>query len=202
MGSKSKSGTSKRATAASEPQDHVAPACKRSKKAQDEIFSTISLSDHATGAVKEVYAVDIDMDTVATVDRTSAIDSHDLEGAEDEDADDIDMQDDHRESSGGESDVEDDEDQELRANAVITHKKEAHTSDRVQKVLTNPEIEAAFRDQYMAQITQAFGDELNTLRETDSLERPHLELLIDSLNQTGRIYSAVEKALWVARDGQ
>jgi len=31
--------------------------------------------------------------------------------------------------------------------------------------MTNPEIEAAFHDQYMTQITQAFGDELMQLRE-------------------------------------
>lgn len=72
----------------------------------------------------------------------------------------------------------------------------------MQKQLTNPEIEAAFHDQYMTQITQAFGDELNTLRETDSLEGPHLELLIDSLNQTGHIFRVMEKELWVAGDPQ
>ncbi|KAI8601481.1 hypothetical protein EDD21DRAFT_106787 [Dissophora ornata] len=125
-----------------------------------------------------------------------------VQAEEDEDDNnDVDMQDDDRESSDQESDVEDDEDQELKANAA-TEPKEAHTSDRVQKTLTNPEIEAAFHDKYMTKIMLAFGDELNTLRETDSLEGVQLELLIDSLNQTGHIYSAVEKALWVAEDGQ
>ncbi|KAF9960652.1 hypothetical protein BGZ72_006383 [Mortierella alpina] len=117
----------------------------------------------------------------------------------DDEDNDMEMQDD-RESSDEGSDVEDDEDQELRTNNASSQKKEAHTSDRVQKIMTNPEIEAAFHDQYMTQITQAFGDELNTLRETDSLEDSHLELLIDSLNQTGHIYRVLEKELWVAGD--
>lgn len=91
------------------------------------------------------------------------------EDDQDDPTNDIDMQQD-RESTDEESDVEDDEDQELRLSSVRTPQKQAaHTSDRVQKQMTNPEIEAAFHDQYMTQITQAFGDELNTLREVTPL---------------------------------
>ncbi|KAF9963816.1 hypothetical protein BGZ65_010880 [Modicella reniformis] len=189
MGSKSKSTLSKRTITSSEPQDLAAPVSKRSKKSQDEVSTR---SDH------DAEATDMDMDT-----RAEHLRKGDNDVDEEDDGDDIDMQGDDRESSDEESDVEDDEDQELKAaNAATISKRKAHTSDWIQRTLSDPEIERAFHDQYMTQITQAFGDELNTLRETDSLEGPHLELLIDSLNQTGHIYSAVERALWVAEDGQ
>ncbi|KAF9184790.1 hypothetical protein BGZ51_002702 [Haplosporangium sp. Z 767] len=184
MGSKSKSAPSKRAPVLIEQQDSTAPASKRSKKSQDESQSSIASKD-------------MDMDTQED---HAKVENH-QEDDEEIEYNDMEMQDD-RESSDQESDVEDDEDQELKASAANIQKKAAHTSDRVQKVLTNPEIEAAFHDQYMTHITQAFGDELNTLRETDSLEGQHLELLIDSLNQTGHIYRVMEKELWVAGDVQ
>ncbi|KAG0363744.1 hypothetical protein BG005_006955 [Podila minutissima] len=183
-------GASKRSNIASEPLEHVAPASKRSKKSDaSEISSSIMLSDHDISA-----ATPSDMD-METQDANKA--DEDEEETGDLDDNEIDMAND-RESSDDESDVEDDEDQELRSNSATKPRNQAHTSDRVQKVLTNPEIEAAFHDQYMTQITQAFGDELMQLRETDSLDGPHLELLIDSLNQTGHIYRVLEKELWVA----
>ncbi|KAF9093173.1 hypothetical protein BGX29_003135 [Mortierella sp. GBA35] len=192
MGSKSKSkSASKRAPASSEPQDHAAPAHKRSKKT-NEMSSSIMMNDEEPHVEP---SIDVDMEEQEAQEAV----------AEDEDNDnddnDLELQND-RESSDDEADIEDDEDQELRSNARSTLQKEAHTSDRVQKVLTNPEIEAAFQDKYMTQITQAFGDELNTLRETDSLEGAQLELLIDSLNQTGHIYRVMEKELWVAEGSQ
>ncbi|KAF9903464.1 hypothetical protein EC991_003792 [Linnemannia zychae] len=141
---------------------------------------------------QEEPSIDVDMD--APEDRAQELEE---EMDKDNNDNDLDLQHD-RESSDDEADVEDEEDQELRSNALSTSHKEAHTSDRVQKVLSNPEIEAAFQDKYMTQITQAFGDELNTLRETDSLEGTQLEFLIDSLNQTGHIYRVMEKELWVA----
>ncbi|KAF9575696.1 hypothetical protein EC968_001886 [Mortierella alpina] len=152
---------------------------------RSEIPSSIALSEPISG--------DVNMEdqeaTTSAEDRPEDDDeNHDMEMLGD------------RESSDEESDLEDDEDQELKTNSATTPKKEAHTSDRVQKIMSNPEIEAAFHNQYMTQITQAFGDELNTLRETDSLEDSHLELLIDSLNQTGHIYRVLEKELWVAGD--
>ncbi|KAF9963404.1 hypothetical protein BGZ70_007439 [Mortierella alpina] len=185
MGTKTKENSSKRASASNEPKNHVAPAQKRTKKSGSEIPSSIALS-------KPIFE-DVDME-----DQEDMTSVQDPPEGDDEDND-MEMQDD-RESSDEGSDVEDDEDQELRTNNATTPKKEAHTSDRVQKIMTNPEIEAAFHDQYMTQITQAFGDELNTLRETDSLEDSHLELLIDSLRQTGHIYRVLEKELWVAGD--
>ncbi|KAF9361611.1 hypothetical protein BGX26_001111 [Mortierella sp. AD094] len=197
MGSKSKTTSSKRTTAPGEPQENVTPSSKRSKKSQDEAPSSIELTDRKAESSKVTRSEDEDMDMSMDT-RIDHSQNADIEDDDEEDGDEIDMQDNDRESSGDDTDMEDDEDQELRANSVAIHKKEAHTSDRVQKVLTNPEIDAAFHGQYMTQITQAFGDELNTLRETDSLEGPHLELLIDSLNQTGHIYSSVEKAIWVA----
>ncbi|KAG0220488.1 hypothetical protein BGX31_010954 [Mortierella sp. GBA43] len=193
MGSRSKSTSSKRTTTSSGPQ-----------KAHVETSPSIARSDHDVDSAKTGASEDMDMDTNHLTsedeDEDEDDDSQVDEDVQDE-GDDIDMQGGNRESSDEESDVEDDVDQELRENAVKAPK-EAHTSDRIQRTLTNPEIEKAFHDQYMTQITQAFGDELNALRETDSLEGQHLELLIDSLNQTGHIYSAVEKALWVAGDGQ
>ncbi|KAF8980721.1 hypothetical protein BGZ52_003646 [Haplosporangium bisporale] len=150
------------------------------------------LSDHDTSA-----ATPSDMD-METQDPNKAEEGEEEVGdLEEQEDNEIDMAND-RESSDNESDVEDDEDQELRSNSATKSSNQAHTSDRVQKMLTNPEIEAAFHDQYMTQITQAFGDELMQLRETDSLDGPHLELLIDSLNQTGHIYRVLEKELWVA----
>ncbi|KAI7826995.1 hypothetical protein BC939DRAFT_501638 [Gamsiella multidivaricata] len=192
MGSKSKSASSKRTPALNESQNHAIPVSKRSKTSQNEVSSTISLQDQDAGSMEALPA---SMDLTTQMDRPQIGTQYE---DDEDDINDIEMQGDDRESSDGDSDVEDDEDHELRANTATIVKKEAHTSDRVQKIMTNPEIEAAFHEQYMTQITQAFGDELNTLRETDSLEGPHLELLIDSLNQTGHIYSAVEKALWVA----
>ncbi|KAG0014404.1 hypothetical protein BGZ80_010470 [Entomortierella chlamydospora] len=145
MGSKSKTTSSKRATAPNE-----APS--------------IGLTDQKAGSSKasrsEGVDVDINMDS-----RIAHLQNTDIEDDDEKDGDEIDMQDNERESSGDDTDVEDDEDQELRANSIAVHKKEAHTSDRVQKMLTNPEIDAAFHEQYMSQITQGFGDELNTLRE-------------------------------------
>ncbi|KAG0304303.1 hypothetical protein BGZ98_005684 [Dissophora globulifera] len=162
MGSKSKSASSKRAPALNEPQDHAAPSSKRSKKLQYEAPSSISLSDPDEGIAKaKSSGKDVDMDVDIGTDRVQ--DAVQEEHDEDDDSD-VDMQDNDRESSG-ESDVEDDEDKELKATAAATPKMAAHTSDRVQKVMTNPEIEAAFHNEYMTQITQAFGDELNTLRE-------------------------------------
>ncbi|KAF9979220.1 hypothetical protein BGZ73_004106 [Actinomortierella ambigua] len=90
---------------------------------------------------------------------------------------------------------EDEDDVDMEMNTQSTSQAKAHTSDRVRKVDTNPEVEAAFREHYMAQITQAFGDELNTLRETDELDGNHLELLIDSLHQTGHVFLPSEKEL-------
>ncbi|KAK3836465.1 MAG: hypothetical protein JOS17DRAFT_734269 [Linnemannia elongata] len=197
MGSKSKSKSpAKRAPATSEPQDHAAPANKRSKKSS-EMSSSIMLNDKEP---QEEPSIDVDMEEAqdeqkaTTQDQEEDIDNNDSDN-------DLELQND-RESSDDEADVEDEEDQELRSNARSTSQKEAHTSDRVQKALSNPEIEAAFQDKYMTQITQAFGDELNTLRETDSLEGGQLELLIDSLNQTGHIYRVMEKELWVAEESQ
>ncbi|KAG0222539.1 hypothetical protein BGW42_006474, partial [Actinomortierella wolfii] len=59
---------------------------------------------------------------------------------------------------------DEDEDFDMGIRSTPTQSK-AHTSDRVRKIDTNPEVEAAFRERYMTQFTQAFGDELNTLRE-------------------------------------
>ncbi|KAG0346225.1 hypothetical protein BG004_002124 [Podila humilis] len=129
---------------------------------------------------------------VETESKSTEVENETIDG-DYQDDNEIDMEND-RESSDG-SDVEDDEDQELRSNSAQKSNKQAHTSDRVQKAMTNPEIEAAFHDQYMTQVTQAFGDELMQLRETDSLDGPHLELLIDSLNQTGHIYRALNVQL-------
>ncbi|KAF9358667.1 hypothetical protein BGX34_008822 [Mortierella sp. NVP85] len=164
----------------------------KSKSAPSKRTTASKQPSFGVEAAEAAVSADMDMDT-----RTN----HSTEDVNDGDGedDDIDMQGGNRESSDEESEIEDDVDQELRENAA-TVPKEAHTSDHIQRTLTDPEIESAFHDQYMTQITQAFGDELNTLRETDSLEGPHLELLIDSLNQTGHIYSAIEKALWVAED--
>ncbi|KAG0028000.1 hypothetical protein BGZ81_005105 [Podila clonocystis] len=184
-------GASKRSTISSEPLEHDAPASKRSKKSNaNEISSSIMLSDHD---ISESTHADMNMETQ----EANEADEEETGDLEDQEDNEIDMAND-RESSDDESDVEDDEDQELRSNSATKPSNQAHTSDRVQKVLTNPEIEAAFHDQYMTQITQAFGDELMQLRETDSLDGPHLELLIDSLNQTGHIYRVLEKELWVA----
>ncbi|KAF9202282.1 hypothetical protein BGZ49_007550, partial [Haplosporangium sp. Z 27] len=97
--------------------------------------------------------MDMSMDTRIDHSQTADIDDDD-----EDDENEIDLHDNDRESSGDDTDVEDDEDQELRANSVAVNKKEVHTSDRVQKVLTNPEIETAFHSQYMTKITQAFGD--------------------------------------------
>ncbi|KAG0051050.1 hypothetical protein BGZ83_004128 [Gryganskiella cystojenkinii] len=196
MGSKSRTKdtvSSKRAPASN---DHQATPASKRAKSNNEISSSISLSDEAPETTTEM-----DMDQEDQQINKEEIDTK--EGEEDEEEDnDIDMGEEDRESTDQETDVEDDEDQELRLSAPKVQQKQAHTSDRVQKQLTNPEIEAAFHDQYMTQITQAFGDELNTLRETDSLEGPHLELLIDSLNQTGHIFRVMEKELWVAGDPQ
>ncbi|KAK5816934.1 hypothetical protein F5H01DRAFT_320937 [Linnemannia elongata] len=149
---------------------------------------------------QEEPSIDVDMEEVQDEQKATTQDQE--ENVDNDDSDnDLELQND-RESSDDELDVEDDEDQELRSNARSTSQKEAHTSDRVHKALSNPEIEAAFQDKYMTRITQAFGDELNTLRETDSLEGAQLELLIDSLNQTGHIYRVMEKELWVAEETQ
>ncbi|KAG0095541.1 hypothetical protein BGZ93_005737 [Podila epicladia] len=186
-------GASKRSNISSEPLEHVAPASKRSKKSEtNEISSSIMLSDHDLSV-----ATPSDIDIISQDANKVDEDEEEAGDLEDQEDNEIDMAND-RESSDDESDVEDDEDQELRSNSTTKPRNQAHTSDRVQKVLTNPEIEAAFHDQYMTQITQAFGDELMQLRETDSLDGPHLELLIDSLNQTGHIYRVLEKELWVA----
>ncbi|KAG0342865.1 hypothetical protein BG000_000030 [Podila horticola] len=177
-----------------EPLEHVAPANKRSKKSDaNEISSSIMLSDHDTSFAPS----DMDMESQDANNAEEMEEEEEAGDLEDQEDNEIDMAND-RESSDDEPDVEDDEDQELRSNSATKPSNQAHTSDRVQKVLTNPEIEAAFHDQYMTQITQAFGDELMQLRETDSLDGPHLELLIDSLNQTGHIYRVLEKELWVA----
>ncbi|KAG0039320.1 hypothetical protein BGZ82_008768 [Podila clonocystis] len=184
-------GASKRSNISSEPLEHVAPASKRSKKSNaNEISSSIMLSDHD---ISESTPSNMNMETQEANELDEEEETGDLEDQEDNE---IDMAND-RESSEDESDVEDDEDLELTSNSATKPSNQAHTSDRVQKVLTNPEIEAAFHNQYMTQITQAFGDELMQLRETDSLDGPHLELLIDSLNQTGHIYRVLEKELWV-----
>ncbi|KAF9112322.1 hypothetical protein BGX27_003531 [Mortierella sp. AM989] len=161
MGSKSK-----RATTANEPQDNVTPYSKRSKRSQNEATSSISTTGRESGSPKEEEpeGMDIEVSMGTRIDRSQA-GQLDIEEEDEEDGSEVDMQENDRESSGDDTDVEDDEDQELKANAAILSKKEAHTSDRVQKALTNPEIEAAFHSQYMTQITQAFGDELNTIRE-------------------------------------
>ncbi|KAF9584310.1 hypothetical protein BGW38_006905 [Lunasporangiospora selenospora] len=176
MGSKS---ASKR-TSSKDSKEQV-PAAKRAKRTSQENQSSIDSSDTTANdnVEKPKPAKESQKD--------------------EEDASDVDMEMmEDRESSDDGSDIEDEEDQELKAHSASTPQSQAHTSDRVQKVLSNPEIESAFHDQYMTKITQAFGDELNTLRETDSLDGPHLELLIDSLNQTGHIYRVLEKELWVA----
>ncbi|KAG0310964.1 hypothetical protein BGZ97_012192 [Linnemannia gamsii] len=160
--------------------------------------SSIMLNDEEP---QEEPSIDVDMEEAQEDQEGTAQDQEEDIDNDDDNDNDLELQND-RESSDDEADVEDDEDQELRSNARSTSQKEAHTSDRVQKVLSNPEIEAAFQDKYMTQITQAFGDELNTLRETDSLEGAQLELLIDSLNQTGHIYRVMEKELWVAERSQ
>ncbi|KAK3840910.1 MAG: hypothetical protein J3R72DRAFT_446628 [Linnemannia gamsii] len=152
--------------------------------------SSIILNDEAS---RREPSIDVDMEDA----QDDKAQGQEEDNDNDDNDNDLEMQND-RESSDDEADIEDEEDQELRSNARSALQKEAHTSDRVQKVLSNPEIEAAFQDKYMTQITQAFGDELNTLRETDSLEGAQLELLIDSLNQTGHIYRVMEKELWVA----
>ncbi|KAF9133850.1 hypothetical protein BGW39_008761 [Mortierella sp. 14UC] len=157
----------------------------------NEMSSSIMLSDEKP---LEEASVDIDMKEAHEDKAQEQEEGEDMDN--DDNENDLDLQND-RESSDDEANVEDEEDQELRSNALSTSQKEAHTSDRVQKVLSNPEIETAFQDKYMTQITQAFGDELNTLRETDSLEGTQLEFLIDSLNQTGHIYRVMEKELWV-----
>ncbi|KAF9423756.1 hypothetical protein BGZ94_008181 [Podila epigama] len=172
--------------------DHVAPASKRSKKSSMEMSSSIHLSDHDTVTSTESTA-DIQTETQQEPEK----DDNTPGELEDQDDNEMDMEH-EREASDDEFDVEDDEDQELRTSSESKPQKQAHTSDRIQAVLTNPQIEAAFHDQYMTQITQAFGDELMQLKETDSLDGPHLELLIDSLNQTGHIYRVLEKELWVA----
>ncbi|KAF9922848.1 hypothetical protein FBU30_007014 [Linnemannia zychae] len=159
MGSKSKSKlASKRASASNEQQDHAAPTSKRPKKS-NEISSTIALHDKEP---LEEPSIEIDMESKQEeiIENTQ---EHENDDNSDDDND-IDMQND-RESSDDEADVEDEEDQELRSNARPVLQKEAHTSDRVQKILSKPETEAAFQEKYMTQITQAFGDELNTLRE-------------------------------------
>ncbi|KAF9175211.1 hypothetical protein BGX21_000779 [Mortierella sp. AD011] len=163
MGSKSKATSSKRATAPNEPQENATPSSKRPKKSQDESPS-IGLMDQKAGPSKTSHSEGVDAD-INMDSRIAHSQTADTEDDDEEDGDEIDIQDNERESSGDDTDVEDDEDQELRANSIAVHKKEAHTSDRVQKMLTNPEIDAAFHQQYMSQITQGFGDELNTLRE-------------------------------------
>ncbi|KAF9163302.1 hypothetical protein DFQ26_002728 [Actinomortierella ambigua] len=122
------------------------------------------------------------------------IENDDVNDAEEEDQDmlPLDQMDDGADQD--EDEDEDDEDVEMNTESAPTQSK-AHTSDRVRKVDTDPEVEAAFRERYMAQITQAFGDELNALRETDELDGSHLELLIDSLHQTGHVFLPSEKEL-------
>ncbi|KAF9434680.1 hypothetical protein BGZ76_007628 [Entomortierella beljakovae] len=196
MASTLRNASLKRIDIPNESQSNVTPSSKRIKKSKQE--RVVADQDHEVQQ-KEAQETAIDMDISLDV----PAEYLEAESTYPDDLDDvnsdIDVQDNDRESSGDDTD-EDEVDQELRENNSTSLKKEIHTSDRVQKVMTNPEIEAAFHDRYMTQITQAFGDELNALRETDSLEGPHLELLIDSLNQTGHIYSAVEKPLWITED--
>lgn len=53
----------------------------------------------------------------------------------------------------------------------------------------------SFRDYYMGHVTQAFGDELNQIREDPDFNSSHIPLLIDSLETGIDVVSDLQKQL-------
>lgn len=58
--------------------------------------------------------------------------------------------------------------------------------------------EKTFRDYYMEEMTSAFGDDLNALREEDGFDGSKISLLVDCLETGINVFGDLEKELALA----
>lgn len=62
----------------------------------------------------------------------------------------------------------------------------------------SPYQDKSFRDFFMEEMTTAFGDDLNALREEDDFDSSKVALLVDSLETGMGVFGELEKELAVA----
>lgn len=112
-------------------------------------------------------------------------DENDSEEAEESDTimeDDSDFNEDSEEENEGEENGKEEEEEDAETNIPQTEKS---TSER-------------FRDSFMTKITQAFGTDLDQIRQEPTLNGPRLNVLIDSLEAGIDIFSSLEQEIILA----
>ncbi|RUS16136.1 hypothetical protein BC937DRAFT_91584 [Endogone sp. FLAS-F59071] len=67
-------------------------------------------------------------------------------------------------------------------------------------LLSTPSAARRFHDLYMAQMTQAFGSDLDKIRQEEGFDENRLSILIDSLEAGIDIFTDMEKELMVASE--
>ncbi|CAG8742829.1 17839_t:CDS:2, partial [Acaulospora morrowiae] len=65
-------------------------------------------------------------------------------------------------------------------------------------LLSRPNVAKQFRDYYMAQMTKAFEEDLDTIRKESKLDSNKIEILKDTLESGISIFSEMEKELALA----
>jgi len=68
------------------------------------------------------------------------------------------------------------------------------TGEAKKSLLDTPDVAKRFRDFYMSQLTQAFPNDLDKIRQEENFDHHKLEILIDSLEAGVDIFSDMEKS--------
>ncbi|RHZ75943.1 hypothetical protein Glove_208g113 [Diversispora epigaea] len=89
------------------------------------------------------------------------------------------------------------QEQELLKNMISKDKKEIRDQEPI-PLLSRPNAAKQFRDYYMAQMTRAFGDELDIIRKEPHFDRNKIEILKESLESGIDFFSDVAKELALA----
>jgi hypothetical protein len=61
--------------------------------------------------------------------------------------------------------------------------------------MDNPDAERRFREYYMSALTQAFGSDLDKIRQEENFDANRLDILVDSLETGIDIFTDLEKQI-------
>ncbi|KAI8080265.1 uncharacterized protein B0P05DRAFT_596582 [Gilbertella persicaria] len=104
-----------------------------------------------------------------------------------------------QQESDNEKQESDDEEQE-NDNKIVEEEEDATMEESKQASVPSEQQNTArqFRDLYMSKVTQAFGSDLDQIRQEPTLNGPRLNILIDSLEAGIDIFSSLEQEIILA----